>query len=104
MPTETLPKPIEIIDDDTKQRRAPLWKVLFHNDNKTSMEFVIHVLMKFFGHDIDKAMELMLEVHEKGIGLAGVYQREIAELKQEQVTSDARTSKYPLTVTIEADE
>src|SRR5688572_26915549 len=100
--TQTLPKPKTTTD--AKEKRAPMWKVIFHNDTKTTMEFVIWVLMRFFGHDIDKATKVMMEVHNTGQGLAGVYPKEVAELKKEQTVSAARTQKFPLTVTIEADE
>jgi ATP-dependent Clp protease adaptor protein ClpS len=100
--TQTLPK-VEETTDSTKQR-APLWKVIFHNDDRTTMEFVVWVLMRFFALDAEQAARVMLEVHQTGQGLAGVYPREVAELKKDQVTSAARTRKFPLTVTIEADE
>jgi ATP-dependent Clp protease adaptor protein ClpS len=100
--TQTLPKPK--VDTDEKSKRAPLWKVILHNDNKTTMDFVIWVLMRFFAMDIDKAKKVMLEVHETGQGVAGVYPQEVAELKKDQVISAARTQKFPLTVTIEPDE
>ncbi len=99
----TAPLPTRIKETETggEARLAPLWKVLLHNDDKTTMEFVIRVLMQFFGHDLEKAMEIMLLVHKTGQGIAGVYPREVAELKQEQTTSAARTQKFPLVVTIE---
>lgn len=100
--TKTLPK--RKTEADAKSKRAPLWKVLFHNDDKTTMEFVVWVLMRYFGHDIEKAKKVMLEVHSTGQGLAGVYPQEVAELKKDQVVSSARAQKFPLTVTIEPDE
>ncbi|MCB1694423.1 MAG: ATP-dependent Clp protease adaptor ClpS [Pseudomonadales bacterium] len=102
--TQTLPKPKVDTDADAKSKRAPMWKVIFHNDNVTTTEFVTWVLMRFFGHDIDKAKKIMLEVHNTGQGLAGTYPQEVAELKKDQVTSTARTQKFPLVVTIEPDE
>ena len=99
--TAPLPTRIKETESDQKSKLAPLWKVLLHNDDKTTMEFVIMVLMQFFGHELEAAMEIMLNVHKTGLGIAGVYPREIAELKQEQTVSAARTQKYPLVVTIE---
>ncbi|CAG0932165.1 ATP-dependent Clp protease adapter protein ClpS [Planctomycetaceae bacterium] len=99
--TAPLPTRIKETESDQKSKLAPLWKVLFHNDEKTTMDFVVLMLMQFFGHEIESAMEVMLTVHKTGIGIAGVYPREVAELKQEQTTSAARTQKYPLVVTIE---
>jgi ATP-dependent Clp protease adaptor protein ClpS len=81
-------------------RHAPQWKVLFHDDDVTPMDFVTAVLVRFFGHDLETAMRIMLTVHHTGIGLAGVYPLELAELKQEQVISAARPH-YPLRVTLE---
>lgn len=101
--TETLPKPITRESVDTRSKRAPMWKVILHNDNQTSMDFVVWVLMAFFGHDIDTAKKLMREVHETGQGVAGVYPQEVAELKKDQVISSARAQKYPLSVSIEPD-
>jgi len=78
-----------------------MWKVLFHNDDDTPMHFVTSVLVRFFGHSAEEAYCIMMEVHHKGIGLAGVYPLELAELKQEQTISAARPH-HPLRVTIEA--
>lgn len=101
---KTAPLPTRLTESDAKAKRAPLWKVLFHNDDKTTMEFVVFVLMQFYGHSTESSIEIMLKIHDTGIGLAGTYPREIAELKQEQTVSAARTQKFPLQVTIEADE
>jgi ATP-dependent Clp protease adaptor protein ClpS len=100
--TKTLPKQIESTDE--KSKRAPMWKVIFHNDDVTTQEFVTWVLMQFYGHDIEKAKKVMLEVHNTGQGVAGVYPREVAELKKDQTESKARTQKFPLVITIEPDE
>ena len=85
----------------TKKKYAPQWKVLFHNDERTSMEFVTWALMRFFALNSERAYQIMMEVHKTGIGLAGTYSQEVAELKMEQSISAARTRKYPLKVTIE---
>lgn len=102
--TKTLPKRKTTTDADAKKKRAPLWKVILHNDDKTSMDFVVWVLMRFFAHDFEKAKKIMLQVHKTGQGIAGVYPQEVAELKKDQVVSKARAQKFPLTVTIEPDE
>jgi len=96
--TETIVEEETRADDRT--RFTPLWKVLFHNDDRTPMDFVTEVLQRYFGHDWVSAQRIMLTVHYKGIGLAGVYPLELAELKLEQVISAARPH-YPLKVTIE---
>ena len=100
--TQTLP--VKEKEGATKKKYAPLWKVLFHNDNKTSMEFVTWVLMRFYALDSEKAYAVMMEIHKTGIGLAGTYSQEVAELKMEQTVSAARTRKFPLKVTIEPAE
>jgi ATP-dependent Clp protease adaptor protein ClpS len=94
------PDVVEATEAAERTRHAPLWKVLFHDDDVTPMDFVTAVLMRFFGHDLQTAMRIMLTVHHTGLGLAGVYPLELAELKREQVISAARP-RYPLRVTIE---
>lgn len=99
--TPTLePTTTEAVDTAPETRHAPQWKVLFHNDDHTPMDFVTAVLMRFFGHDHASALKVMWTVHRKGLGLAGVYPLELAELKQEQTVSAARPH-YPLKVTLE---
>ncbi len=98
--TETIEETVEETYTDTQTRYVPMWKVLLHNDEVTTMEFVIRVLVRFFGHTPQASYRIMMTIHQKGIGLAGVYPMELAELKQEQVISAARPH-YPLKVTIE---
>jgi ATP-dependent Clp protease adaptor protein ClpS len=97
MPTAPVKK--RKVEEDTAL--APLWKVLFHNDDRTTMEFVMKVLMEIFEHNQSKAFEIMMQIHETGIGLVGIYSQEDAKLKQEQTISLARAQKFPLKVTIE---
>jgi ATP-dependent Clp protease adaptor protein ClpS len=82
---------------------APNWKVIFHNDNVTTFEFVIGALMRFFAYDYARALELTREVHFTGAAVVAVLPFEDAEFKQEQVTSAARCAGYPLSVSIEPD-
>ncbi len=77
------------------------YKVIMHNDNKTPMEFVTMVLMRFFQKEQQEAERLMMEIHETGVGLAGVYTFEGAEFRVDQAHSAARTHGYPLTCTME---
>jgi ATP-dependent Clp protease adaptor protein ClpS len=103
MPTlelETEEATEEEVEEGAETRHAPMWKVLFHNDDVTPMDFVTGVLIRFFGHPPPEAHRIMMLVHTRGIGLAGVYPLELAELKQEQTVSAARPF-YPLKVTIE---
>ncbi|MDR1460190.1 MAG: ATP-dependent Clp protease adaptor ClpS [Campylobacteraceae bacterium] len=71
------------------------------NDDFTTMDFVIKVLMIYFGHDAKSAFEIMLKVHKDGKGICGVYPFELAETKAEQVRTFARTNNFPLRVGIE---
>jgi ATP-dependent Clp protease adaptor protein ClpS len=86
---------------ETRSGYYPKWKVIIHNDNKTTMDFVVEVLMRFFNKEYASAMKLMLQVHEQGYGIAGVYSKEQAEFRIEQATSMARGRNYPLTLTME---
>ena len=89
------------IREDKKTKRPRLWKVLLHNDDFTTMDFVVHVLVKHFGKTHAEATHIMLQVHHRGLGLAGVYPWEIAETKVTQVTEEARSNSMPLKVTAE---
>ena len=84
-----------------KTRRPPLYKVLLLNDDFTPMEFVVHVLERFFGLTNAQAIEIMLTVHKKGVALVGVFSHEIAETKVTQVMDFARQHQHPLQCTME---
>ena len=77
------------------------WKVILLNDDSTPMEFVIGVLTEIFKHTQDTAREIMLDVHETGSGVAGVYSFEIAEAKAVEATNLARTNGHPLQIKLE---
>ena len=80
-----------------------LWKVVFLNDDKTPMEFVIGVLTEIFKHNETSAKELTLEIHNTGSAVVGIYTHEIAEQKGIDTTTSARQNGFPLQVTIEPD-
>lgn len=77
------------------------WKVIILNDDSTPMDFVISVLVEIFKHNPDSAKDIMLQVHETGSGIAGVYSFEIAEVKAVEATNQARTNGFPLQIKLE---
>ena len=85
----------------TKTERPPLYKVLILNDDYTPMEFVVHVLERFFGLNHAQAFEIMLTVHKKGLAVVGVFSFEVAETKVAQVMDFARRHQHPLQCTME---
>lgn len=87
--------------DHSKVREPSLFKVLLHNDDYTSMEFVVAILERIFKKNTSEASKIMLNVHLEGVGIAGVYTREICETKVVIVHDLARQSEYPLRCTIE---
>lgn len=86
---------------DIKIKPPQLWKVVFLNDDKTPMDFVISILTHIFKHSEDKAKELTLEIHNTGSAVVGVFNYEIAEQKGVEATTLARANGFPLKVTIE---
>ncbi len=87
-----------------KLARPRLYKVILHNDDYTTLEFVVEVLMYVFHHGEAAATEIMLNVHRKGAGVAGVYTYEVAETKVMQVKALAEKAEFPLLCTLEPDE
>jgi ATP-dependent Clp protease adaptor protein ClpS len=86
---------------ETKTKKPSLYKVLLLNDDYTPMEFVVHVLERFFGKGREEATRIMLHVHQKGVGICGVYTYEVAETKVTQVMDFARNHQHPLQCTME---
>jgi ATP-dependent Clp protease adaptor protein ClpS len=84
-----------------KLKEPTLYKVLLHNDDYTPMDFVVQVLRTVFHKTPSEAKKIMLDVHEKGIGICGIYTHEIAETKTATVTKMARDMEYPLKCSIE---
>ena len=84
-----------------KLQRPPLYKILILNDDYTPMEFVVHVLERFFGLSRTQAFEIMLTVHKKGLAVVGVFSFEVAETKVAQVMDFARRHQHPLQCTME---
>jgi len=84
-----------------KTKKPPLFKVVLINDDYTPMEFVVHVLESFFRMDSETAVRIMLHVHTRGKGVCGIFTREIAETKVEQVNDYARANQHPLLCAME---
>jgi len=84
-----------------KAKRPSMYKVLMINDNYTPMEFVIHILEGFFNKERGEATQIMLQVHQRGVGICGVFTREVAETKVQQVVDFAREHQHPLQCTFE---
>jgi ATP-dependent Clp protease adaptor protein ClpS len=85
----------------TSTKPPPLYKVLLLNDDFTPMEFVVIVLQQFFGMDRERAMRVMLQVHTEGSGVCGVFPKDVAATKVEQVVSFARQHQHPLACVME---
>nr|WP_206077022.1 ATP-dependent Clp protease adapter ClpS [Palleronia sediminis] len=90
-----------VLDTKPVTKRPPLYKVMILNDDYTPMEFVVHVLERFFGLNHAQAFELMLTVHKKGLAVVGVFSFEVAETKVTQVMDLARRHQHPLQCTME---
>ncbi len=101
LPPQTDFEEAALAESREKVEEPPLYKVLLHNDDYTTMEFVVWVLESVFNMPEEQAIQVMLNVHLRGIGVAGIYTYEVAETKVEKTTSLAREQEYPLLVTME---
>ncbi len=90
-----------IVKTKPKTKKPSLYKVLMLNDDYTPMDFVVHVLEQVFGKNRDEATQIMLHVHQRGVGICGVFTYEVAETKASQVVEYARQNQHPLQCTIE---
>jgi ATP-dependent Clp protease adaptor protein ClpS len=92
----------EVISETRDEIDEPsMYKVLLHNDDYTTMEFVVEILMLVFNKSPEEAVEIMLNVHQKGIGICGVYTYEVSETKVNTVHDLARDNGFPLKSTME---
>ncbi len=90
-----------LVKEHLEIREPPMYKVLLHNDDYTSMEFVVMILEKVFHKSTAEATRIMLNVHNRGIGVAGIYTREIGETKVVIVHDIARQNDFPLKCSLE---
>ena len=95
---------IAIAPEKPKLAKPPLYKVLLFNDDYTPMEFVVDVLTQFFRLPVEKATQIMLKVHTEGSAVCGVYSRDVAETKAQQVNQYAREHQQPLLCGVEVDQ
>ncbi len=91
------------LEEEQQTEHLKRYKVLLLNDDYTSMDFVVDVLMDIFKHPLDNAINLMLSIHKDGKAICGVYTYELAETKIDQVTKRARENEYPLKAIMEED-
>ena len=101
--SEYSPETEEEVISETRDEidEPPMYKVLLHNDDYTTMEFVVEILMLVFNKPPEEAIEIMLNVHQKGIGICGVYTYEVSETKVNTVHDLARENGFPLKCTME---
>jgi ATP-dependent Clp protease adaptor protein ClpS len=90
-----------VVKSKPKTKKPSMYKVLLLNDDYTPMEFVVHVLERFFNKSREEATRIMLHVHRRGVGICGVYTYEVAETKVTQVIDFARRNEHPLQCTLE---
>ena len=92
----------EVLEEtETKLKKPKLYKVILHNDDFTTMEFVVFVLKYVFNRDDAEAFTIMLKVHNEGLGIAGIYPYEIANMKSNKAMNLAKAREYPLLCTVE---
>jgi ATP-dependent Clp protease adaptor protein ClpS len=92
-----------LVETRAKTKKPSMYKVLMLNDDYTPMEFVVHVLERFFAKNRSEATAIMLHVHRRGVGICGVFTYEVAETKVTQVIDYARKHQHPLQLTLEKD-
>jgi len=84
------------VEERKKTKRPRRWKVLIWNDDFTTMDFVVYILIQYFRKSPAEATHVMLQVHHKGVGIAGIYSKDVAETKVAEATAEARAHEMPL--------
>jgi ATP-dependent Clp protease adaptor protein ClpS len=92
---------VVLAPERAKTKPPRMFKVVLFNDDYTTMEFVVEILRTVFHHEPERAVSIMLSVHQRGVGVAGTYPKEVAETKAEKVMSLARAAEFPLLCTVE---
>jgi ATP-dependent Clp protease adaptor protein ClpS len=92
---------LRLEEGDTRLMPPPLYRVILLNDDYTPMDFVVTVLQRFFSKSREQALQIMLKVHNEGVGVCGVYPHDVAETKVQQVTVLAREHQHPLQCVME---
>ncbi|WP_045225612.1 ATP-dependent Clp protease adapter ClpS [Methyloterricola oryzae] len=100
-PEHKLNDELEVQEAEPQLKRPPLFKVILLNDDFTPMDFVVMVLRNFFGMSEEKATQVMLHVHTRGIGVCGVFSKDVAETKVRLVNDFSRKHQHPLMCTME---
>ncbi|MFL0809167.1 MAG: ATP-dependent Clp protease adapter ClpS [Agarilytica sp.] len=95
---------VAVQEDKPRLKRPPMYKVVLLNDDYTPMEFVVHILERFFFMNREKATRVMLQVHTDGKGICGVFSRDVAETKAAMVNQYSRDNEHPLMCEIEASD
>ena len=90
-----------LLESEPLTKKPSMYKVILLNDDYTPMEFVIHVLQKFFNKNQEEATQIMLHVHQKGAGICGIYTYEVAENKSKMVVDFSKKNQHPLQCSIE---
>lgn len=103
LPNDDFDDGVAVQEAKPKLKKPPMYKVILLNDDYTPMEFVVHILETFFNLPPEQAQTVMLNVHTKGKGVCGVYTRDIAETKVDQVNEYSRHNQHPLLCTLEPD-
>lgn len=98
---ESMDGGLAVEEAEPQLKRPPLYKVVLLNDDFTPMDFVVEVLKSFFGKDDEQATQIMLHVHTRGVGVCGVFTRDVAETKVTVVNNHAREHQHPLLCAME---